>query len=77
MTRSTLTDEEAIAALRLALETRSSEELMAACEAGDEEALDVVCQALPAIRRKAGLTIAEFMGADLAAELGTAYPVAH
>ena len=40
----------AIAALRLALETRTPDELLAACQAGDAEALDVVCNALPAIR---------------------------
>ncbi len=77
MTRPPRTDEEAIAALRLALQTRSPEEFEAAFMAGDEETVDLVCQALPAIRRKAGLTIAEFMGRDLAAEFGLAYPVEH
>ncbi len=60
----------AIERLRLALETRSCEELQAACQAGDAEALDVVCNALPAIRRRAGLSIAEMLGGDLAEELG-------
>lgn len=70
-------DQAAIAALRLALETHTPAELAAACQAGDKETLDVVCRALPAIRRRAGLSIAEFMGGDLAAELGMARPVVH
>jgi hypothetical protein len=67
----------ALAALRLALETRTPEQLMAACEAGDAEALDALCSALPAIRRGAGLSIAEFMGRDLAAEFGLEFPSVH
>ena len=65
----------ALAALRLALETRTPEELMLACQAGDIEALDAVCNALPAIRRRAGLSVAEMLGGDLAEDLGLAAPV--
>jgi hypothetical protein len=63
-----------IARLRLYLEKRTPEELMAACQDGDEEALDVLCWALPALRRRAGLTVAQFMGKDLAETLGLQAP---
>jgi hypothetical protein len=69
-----LDDLVAIAALRLALETRTWGELLIACQDGDEATLDVVCNALPAIRRRAGLTVAEFMGGDLAETLGLQAP---
>jgi hypothetical protein len=67
----------AIAALRLALESCTPEELMLACQDGNAEALDTVCRALPALRRRAGLSIAEFMGRDLAGELGLEVGVVH
>jgi len=65
----------AIAALRLALEKRTAEQLLAACQEGDAEALDLVCSALPAIRRRAGLSLPEFLGGDLAEALGLERPV--
>ena len=64
--------QDAIEALRLALETHTPQELMALCEAGDDAALDLVCQALPAIRKRLGLSIGEMLGADLAEALGVA-----
>lgn len=56
----------AIARLRLLLETTTPEQVMLRCQDGDQEALDVVCGALPAIRRRAGLSMAEMLGGDLA-----------
>ena len=77
MTDTQTDDDLAIAALQRAMETRTPAELMEACEEGDEEALAVVSRALVAIRRRLGLTVAEFMGRDLAVEMGMAPPVEH
>ncbi len=64
----------AIARLRLQLETVTPQELMERCQNGDTEALDALCGALPAIRKRSGLSLAEFMGKDLAQELGIQVP---
>lgn len=66
----------AIAALQELIEQLGGEgPLQAAIENGDEDALNILCTALPAIRRKAGLSLAEFAGRDLAEELGLGRPI--
>lgn len=70
-------DRDALERLRNALAYYSPEQLMALCQGGDANALDVVANGLVAIRKQSGLSVAEFIGRDLCHELGLAAPVEH